>query len=169
MNKIVYCIVIVLCLAAPPVHSDEFTDKLGGCMVDALNGKERKQLAKWIFFAIAAHPEIKSYLKATAQNIAETDESIGKLITRLLIDDCPEELKAAYRTNPQALQQPFELLGQVAMQELLTDQSVTKAITNYVQYTDLEKINLLMIDRHGDPLKRGSNHQKTEPEDSGTE
>jgi hypothetical protein len=157
MNKIVYCIVIAFCLVASPVYSDEVTDKLGGCMVDALNGKERKQLAKWIFFAIAAHPEIKSYSNATPQNIAETDEVVGKLITRLLTNDCPEELKAANRTNPMALQQSFELVGQVAMQELLNDQSVIKAITNYVQYTDLEKINMLLIDRPGDPLKRGDN------------
>jgi hypothetical protein len=26
-----------------------------------------------------------------------------------------------------------------------------------VQYTDLEKINMLLIDRPGDPLKRGDN------------
>ncbi len=150
MKKLAYCIVLVLSLVVSShAFSDEATDKLGSCMVDALSGKERKQLAKWIFFAIASHPEIKSYSKATAEDIDETDEIIGKLITRLLTRDCPEELQAAYRSNPLALQRSFELVGQVAMQELMNEQSVMASITGYAKYTDLEKINLLLIERDG--------------------
>ena len=120
---------------------------LGSCMVDSLNGKERKQLAKWIFFAIAAHPDIKSYSSATSNDINQSDKTVGELITRLLTSDCPNELKAAYRADPSAVTKAFELVGQVAMQELMTNQNVTNAITNYAQYADLDKVNSLLSEK----------------------
>lgn len=130
--------------AGAPALSQNSAKDLGPCMIDALNGKERKQLAKWIFFAIAAHPDINSYLNATADDISESDEQIGKLITRLLTSDCPDQLRAVGQKDPLALQKSFELVGQVAMQELMTNKNVMQAITNYAQYADQEKINSVL-------------------------
>lgn len=116
-------------------------NELGGCLVDALNGKERKNLAKWIFFSIAAHPEIKTFANVTAQDIKASDEFVGKLVTRLLTVNCPDDLRKANASDPMAVQKAFELVGQVAMQELMANQDVLKAITNYANYADKEKIN----------------------------
>lgn len=145
MKKIIKSIVLIMgIIVAAPALSDTSANNLGRCMVDALNGKERKQLAKWIFFAVAAHPEINSYSSATAKDINESDKNIGKLITRLLTSDCADELKISNKSDPLAIQKSFELVGQVAMQELMTDQNVMKAVTNYAQYTDQVKINSLL-------------------------
>jgi hypothetical protein len=103
-------------------------------MVDTLNGKERTNLAKWIFFSIAAHPEIKSHSGVGQKERKESDEYVGKLITRLLTSDCPNELKRANKSDPVALQKAFELVGKVAMQELMTNQDVMKAVSNYARY-----------------------------------
>ena len=89
---------------------------------------------------MAAHPEIKSLSSASSKDIQKSDESIGKLITKLLTVDCPNELNKASKSNPQAVEQGFGLVGKVAMQELMTNQNVNKALTNYIKYTDLEKI-----------------------------
>jgi hypothetical protein len=120
------------------------TEAFGGCLIDNLNGKERKKLAKWIFFAIAVHPEIKSYSKVTSNDITDSDKYIGGLITRLLADNCPNEMKAASKVDSQAIEKAFELVGQVAMRELMTNQAVTTTITSYVNYTDQEKINKIL-------------------------
>jgi len=127
-----------------PVLAESPTDRFAVCMADNLNGKERKNLAKWIFFSIAAHPEIKPYSRASRQNVEESDQYVGKLITRLLTADCPGELKSASASDPLALQKAFEMVGQVAMQELMTNQEVMKTLTNYAQYADQEKINKLL-------------------------
>lgn len=120
------------------------TETFGNCLIDNLNGKERKKLAKWVFFAIAAHPEIKSYSKVTSNDILDSDKYIGGLITRLLTEDCPNEMKAASKVDPQAIEKAFELVGQVAIQELMTSQAVTATITGYVNYTDQEKISKVL-------------------------
>ena len=126
------------------IYSVSQAADLGNCMVDSLTGKERKQLARWIFFAIAAHPEIKPYSITTEEDIRQCDEITGKLITRLLTEDCPDELKMANNLDPMSLQNAFGLVGQVAMQELMANEDVRKAISNYVRYVDQEKINSVL-------------------------
>ena len=120
------------------------TDALAGCLVDSLNGKERKMLAKWIFLSMSSHPDIKPYANATEEDIDGSDRFVGELITRLLTENCPEQLKAAIKVNPQAIEKSFELVGQVAMQELMNNQETVQALTKYVQYTDQQKLKKLL-------------------------
>jgi hypothetical protein len=148
MKSIITVIVLAIgVFITTPVFSGSPVGNLGGCLVESLNGKERKELAKWIFFAIAAHPEMKSYSSVSDKDIKETDEFVGKLITRLLAENCPGDLQKAYKADPLAIQKALELVGRVAMQELMTDQNVTKSISNYVHYVDEGKINKVLLEK----------------------
>lgn len=131
-------------LVCNPAFSQSPTEALSACMVDNLNGKERKNLAKWIFFAMGTHPEIKSYLNVSQKDVRATDEYVGTLITRLLTVDCPDRLKTAYNTDPASMVKAFEIVGKVAMQELTTNNEVDKAISNYARFADLAKIQKAM-------------------------
>ena len=122
------------------------TPALGTCLTDSLTGKERKFLAKWIFFAIAAHPEMAANSNITDEQRIETDKAVGALVTRLFVEDCPKEAKAAQKADPMVAQKAFQLVGKVAMQELMTNQKVMSAITNYGIYTDQSKINALFVE-----------------------
>lgn len=137
--------VIGMTLLISNLASANPTAELGTCLVDALNGKERKQLAKWIFFSIASHPEITSFANVTEKDIEDTNQTVGHLITRLLTKDCPSQMTQANADNPLALQQSFELVGQVAMQELMSNPKVNSAIVGYSKYADLDKINSLLV------------------------
>ena len=119
---------------------------LGTCLVDSLDGKERKRLARWIYFSIAAHPEMVSFSNVSADDRTETDQYVGKLVTRLLVEDCASELRAARKADPLAVQRSFELVGQVAMQELMTNQDVTTSISNYANYADQRRINAVLLE-----------------------
>ena len=118
---------------------------LGTCLADSLNGKERKILVKWIYFSMATHPEFQSNSSITESDRVNSDKATGKLITRLFVQDCPKEATLAQKSNPMAVQKAFEFVGQVAMQEIMTNQNVTTAISNYVLYTDQNKINALFV------------------------
>jgi len=145
MKKIIKIITITLGLViAAPAQASSPTNALSSCLVDTLNGKERKSLAKWIFFSIAAHPEINTYSSASIKDINKSDQYVGKLITRILTIDCPKELKTANNADPLAIQKAFEVVGQVAMQELMANENVMKTITNYAKYTDQDKINRVL-------------------------
>lgn len=136
---------VLLSLATlTPSNSKASTNDLAQCLIDHLNGKERKFLATWIFFAIGSHPEITQYSKATQEDIESSNIKTGKLFTRLLTEDCHEELATASRIDPYAIEKSFELVGKVAMQELMTDESVSQALTGYLPHTDVDKIQQIM-------------------------
>lgn len=118
------------------------SDSLGVCLTDSLSGKERKQLARWIFFAMAAHPEMERFATITDADRDDADRVVGRLFTRLLAEDCAQEARLAVNEEgPVALQGAFELVGRVAMQELMTNQDVATSISNYGRYLDQEKLN----------------------------
>lgn len=145
MKKILnLAILSILLLPAVPVFAQSPTESLGTCLVDNLSGKERKGLAKWIYFSIGSHPEIKSFSRAKPADIEKSDKFVGKLITRLLTVDCPEKLRTAYTSDPMAVKKAFGLVGRVAMQELMTNQDVMQTLTNYGKYADKDKINTLL-------------------------
>lgn len=133
---------MLLCMSFTGItHANE----LGTCMIDSLNGKERKDLGKWMFFAMAAHPNIHDYSNISAKDIDESDQYIGGLVTRLLVEDCKTELSTALKSDPLAIQKGFEIVGRVAMQELMANDVVVRAITNYSKYADLEKIREISL------------------------
>jgi hypothetical protein len=141
MKRISGVLVLVAALAVGPALAETPTDAFATCLVDNLTGKERKDLAKWIFFAMAVHPEIKAYSNVRPADTRQSDEFMGKLVTRLLTVNCPGQFRTANAADPMALQKSFELVGQVAMQELITNPDVERALTTYAQYADETRIN----------------------------
>ncbi|WP_210394617.1 hypothetical protein [Motiliproteus sediminis] len=145
MKKLLIATALLVATVTTPVTlADTPSQQLGTCLIDSLNGKERKELAKWIFISMAAHPEISPYANISNADINATDSYVGTLITRLLTEDCAAQLRSANNTDPRAIQQAFELVGQVAMQELMTHQRVGNALTGYAQYADMDKINVVL-------------------------
>ncbi|MBU3020368.1 hypothetical protein [Aestuariibacter sp. A3R04] len=134
-------LLVALVLSAATLASASVTaNQLGQCLVDSLNGKERKELAKWIYFSMAAHPDITDFSNITPADRESTDKAIGALVTRLLGEDCPTQFKAAMAVDPMATQRAFELVGQVAMGELMQNEAVTRSISNYANHMDLSVI-----------------------------
>ena len=144
LKKVIALLIVLLFQAIFSLQVVAETQNLGTCLIDSLNGKERKQLAKWIYFAIAAHPEMAKFSNIKDDDRVETDKYIGKLVTRLLAEDCAFAAKIALKTDPLIIEKAFELVGQVAMQELMNNQSVNKAVTSYIKYADLNKLRSLV-------------------------
>lgn len=120
-------------------------DALGGCMTDSLTGRERKQLAQWIFFAMAAHPDIREFSRVTPEAHAANNEQVGKLVTRLLTENCVAYVKLAVKEDGQAaIVGAFELVGRVAMQELMANKEVTATISAYAKFVDQEKLGAVL-------------------------
>ena len=119
-------------------------EALKTCVTDKTSGRDRKDLAKWVFFAMAAHPEMKPYAddKATAA-AEESSKTVGALVTRLLTDSCATEFKAVMQTGQgsQATRLAFETLGQLAMRELMTDKTVQETMSSIGRYVDQSQIN----------------------------
>ena len=141
MKKLaIISVTMLLTLMSLTAQANQSTQMLATCLTDSLNGKERKELAKWIFLAISSHSTIKPYSKATSTDIDKSNQFVGSLITRLLTSDCPAQAKAAFEQDgSQAFEQAFTVVGEVAMQELMTEPSVSQSLSAFEKYMDNSK------------------------------
>lgn len=131
---------------AAAAHAQSPPADLGRCLADNTTGRDRKDLARWMFLGMAAHPEITQYASAAAAAAnEESSRMIGALVTRLLTDACANQTRAAIRTGgAAALQLAFQSLGQAAMQELMTDKAVSTSLGRFEQYLDRKRFDELM-------------------------
>ena len=120
-------------------------DSLGICLKDNTSGKDRKELARWIFVALSVHPEIRSLTTATDETRREANQRMAALVTRLLTENCTDQTRVALAQNGgQGLVNAFRSLGEVATMELMTDKDVAASITGYTEFLDKKKFEQLI-------------------------
>lgn len=123
-----------------PATAGEPTDALTRCIADSTSGRDRKDLARWVFTSMAAHPEIKPMSAISPATQDKLDQTLAALATRLITDDCKEESKAALNSDGEAaFEAAFGALGSMAMQELTANPSVKNSYTRYTKYLDKSK------------------------------
>ncbi|MCC1496826.1 hypothetical protein [Alcanivorax sp. 1008] len=126
------------------LHAGPPSEDLSVCLSDALTGKDRKTLSRWMFFAQAQHPVLAPFVKISAENIEESDRAVGQLVTHLFTEACPTELAAASIGNPMVLHQAFEVVGRLATMETMSDFGVIDTLSGHTEYTDTVKITEIM-------------------------
>jgi len=130
------------CLAA---QAQSPVDTLSKCVADNTSGKDRKDLARWLFVAMGAHPEMRAIASIAPAASEDASRSAGQLFTRLLADSCPKEASAAVRASGQvAIQTAFGTLGQLAMQELMTDPEVAASMGRLQAHMDSSRIQAVL-------------------------
>lgn len=127
--------------ATVSAQSQESAAALKTCLADNTSGKDRKDLARWIFLALAAHPELKEDASPNAAAAGdESSRTMAALVTRLLTESCLNETRAVLQSGQsQSLQLAFEGLGQLAMQELMADKSVQASMSLFERYVDQKR------------------------------
>lgn len=122
------------------IQASPNADALGRCLLDNTSGKDRKDLARWIYVAMSVHPELGSVAKARPQDIESAQRTMGALFTRLLADQCPAQVKAVAETEGgEGMKIAFEYLGKMAMQELMSNQDVSSTLSGFQRYIDKVK------------------------------
>ncbi|WP_374661649.1 hypothetical protein [Inhella sp.] len=118
-------------------------EALGQCLAENTSGKDRKDLARWVYVAMSAHPEMKALATQTG-NADEVSRVAGALFTRLLADNCPAQTRAAMQAGgPVAIQTAFTTLGQLAMQELMSNKDVAATLGQLERHLDRAKLEAL--------------------------
>src|SRR5690625_7849059 len=101
-------------------------------MVYSMTCRERKETARWIFYARAAQPEIKQYSQVAPETKEKADKNLAALVTKLLTEDRLAQAQTAVKEEGDAaIIGAFELVGEVAMMELMMYNDVAQAIGSY--------------------------------------
>jgi len=141
MNRKTLLLSLFTLFTAMPAIAGPDADALTRCLSDSTSGKDRKDLAKWVFAAMSAHPEIREFAKVPDKARDQTSNTMGVLVTRLLGEDCVKQTQAVVRNEGSvAMQSAFRDLGALAMQELMSNPEVKASFGAFEKYLDQKKI-----------------------------
>jgi hypothetical protein len=129
-------------LATTSALAGPATDALTTCVADSTTGKDRKELAQWVFVAMSSHPELQPLAHVDDAQRDEMDKKLASLATRLITENCAAQAKAAIeKEGIESFKAAFGALGRLAMQELMSNKSVNEAFTRYTKYLDKAKFD----------------------------
>jgi len=111
------------------------------CLVKSTNAADRSVLVRWIFVAVAMHPEVKEIVSISDIQRDESNKAMAKLLEALLTESCRSETQnvAKYEARG-AFGASFEILGEVAGRELISDPSVTRSAADLMKYLNKQKM-----------------------------
>lgn len=136
---------VLFCMAYSGVsHAGLYTDDLSRCLVESTTPNDRVDLARWIFSVMLLHPGVSDMAATTTPQRDEINRRTARHFERLLVDDCRTQAKNAMQyEGGNAMQNSFEVLGKVAMQELMNQPEVMEGIRAFAKFLDMEKFKSL--------------------------
>jgi hypothetical protein len=140
---------LLLAVSITPAWADPAVDALSQCFSENTTGKDRKTMAKWLFVSMGAHPEMRAIASITPTSTEVVSKDAAELLTKLLVQACPKQTQAAVRAAgaPAAMQGAFAVIGQLAMQELMTDKGVVAAMGVLQTSLDNEEVRRVLSPR----------------------
>ncbi len=140
IGKKASALLVVLCISTPS-WAGAYADAMGQCFANSTTGKDRIELAKWVFASMALHPDVVSISAITPAKREAINVATGALFSRLLINDCKKEVKNAFKFEGQAsLKAAFESLGKLAMLELMSNPAVGEGFSGLEKYIDIKML-----------------------------
>lgn len=144
---------LLLLALSSSAHAGPFNDKLAICLVKSTTQEDKLTLIRWIFAAMASHPGVKDLSEVSAKDGDQLNGQVADLFVSLLTDRCAVEAEEAVKYEGQGtIGTSFEVLGRVAMQELMSDGSVGAFMGGIDAHIDPEVLETLG-QRMGAPQK----------------
>jgi hypothetical protein len=121
-----------------------YADDMAKCLVKATSTEDRGIFMRWLFAAMALHPEVASMAAVSPQQRDDLNKRTGALIQRLLTESCRSEtLQAVRYEGPATIQYAFQVFGQAAAGDLFSDPRVAAGMKDLAKYVDQEKLKHL--------------------------
>ena len=138
MKKLISFLYIILISINPNSFAGPFTDDFAKCLVTKTTAQEKTDLVKWIYVTISFHPQLSQMSNLTAEDVEMANIRVADYMTNVFAYKCNDELNQAIKyEGEESVFYAFELLGELAMGELMQDQGVTAASELFIQYVDL--------------------------------
>lgn len=114
-----------------------YGDDLSKCLVASTTQADKALLVKWIFSAISLNEEIAPFVSMPASKREALSKETAGLYMRLMTESCRSQLRDAYKYEGSgAIGNAFNLLGQVASQEMFASPSVAAGLDSLTKHFD---------------------------------
>lgn len=128
-------------VASLPAVAGPYADELSKCLVRSTGDEEKRSLVKWIFSAVALHPDVADIATVTPTQRNEMTRNTAKLFEKLLTESCRTEVRAAVQyEGSQTIGASFQILGQVAARELFSNPGVAAQMGELAKHIDHKKM-----------------------------
>ena len=127
-----------------PAQAGPYADDLSKCLVKSASPTDQKDLVRWIFAAIALHPDIRSMANISVEERTDINKTAGTLMVRLLVTDCHAESVAAIRYEGESsVSTSFSVLGQIAAKSIFSAPEVNAGMADLTANIDVEQLSAL--------------------------
>jgi hypothetical protein len=127
-------------LEAGPAAAGPYSDDLAKCMVRTSTPADRAEFVRFLFSAMAQHPDVSSMANISPQQMEATLKGTGDLVQRLLLVSCRSEAQLAIRyEGMQSIFYGFQFYGQAMAAELLGNPIVAGKMKDLNKYLDADK------------------------------
>lgn len=134
--------VLLSCAAAfAPAHAGEAADALSECLTKSATPEDRRDLVRWIFSAIAAHPDLDGLTRVDSAQREQAEVAAAAVFERLLAQDCPAQSRQAIlQEGMEGYGAAFKTLGEIAMTDVVTHGDVQQRMTGMVERIDSQRV-----------------------------
>ena len=137
-SKSLVLALLVAMTASGTATAGTYGDDFGKCLVSSSTDADKHQLMQWIFSAISLNPGIAPYVNIPQEKRAQFDTEMAALFERLVGQSCKKEASEAFKyEGASAFGTAFQLLGQVAGQQLFASPEVSAGSDAFIKLVDL--------------------------------
>lgn len=140
--KFIQSISVATALCLPLVcNAGVYSDDLSRCLVESATPENKAALVKWMFTSMALHPDVSAMSAVTDDQREKANKAAADMFVELMSVTCLDQSKKAIKyEGPVAIQQGFQIFGQVAGQELFANPNVAEALSGLQKHVDSEKL-----------------------------
>jgi len=151
MKQKLYVILIAFLATASAAFAGPYSDTLGKKLVSSTTSQEKALFVRWMFVAMALHPDLKDMSSITPAQREEANRAVANLMTKMLTQTCAVEAKEAVKyEGASAIEGAFNLFGQIAARELFTNKEVSGGLAELQKYFDSKAIEQALSDAKPD-------------------
>lgn len=124
---------------ASPASAGVFQDDLSRCLISKASAADRTIMARWMFSAVSSGSALKGMSTLTDADRLAHNQAMGKVFSRLLVQDCRAQLMAALKNEgPTTIPGASEALGQAVGTMLFSSPEAVEELNSFANFLDVE-------------------------------
>ena len=142
--KILFYFILSFLISTNSFSSTIYQTEITNCLLKNTSERDKIILARWLMTAMSEHSSIKSKINLPVRTKQEFQQAFANYVEYILGDKCLKEARNAIKYDEKGFEKAFELLGEVAMINLMEDPNVLKSLEEWVNYVSedfIKKIN----------------------------
>jgi len=126
---------VALALIGRQAAAGVYTDDLSKCIVKSASTSDQELLVQWMFSMLSLNPAVTPLSTVTSAQRDDYNKKMADLTVRLVAVSCAKEATDAIKyEGGLALQQSFQVLGQVAARSLMSGPGVATGMQSLGKY-----------------------------------